>query len=165
MKKLLFILIFFLALFGLGYLNRDVVTAKTNSFIYQSPCAEPKHYSIGRIDKEFGISETAFAEAVSESADIWNTAYGKQLFIYDPESKFTINLVYDNRQSLNSEIGALNSELEQEDTKLKPQIDEYNRKSADLERRIQELNQEIETTIITSSSPGVHKLPESWRID
>lgn len=143
MKKLGFLLIFLIVILGSGYIYKDTVSAEVQNIVYQSPCAVPKQYSIGRVDREFGLSQDQFAQAIIEAAAIWNTAYGKTLFSYDPDASLTVNLIYDNRQTLNTEIGEMNSELKQEDNQLKPQIAEYNRKSADLQRRIDALNQEI----------------------
>jgi len=145
MKKFYWILLTVIILLFFGFLNRDVVVAKVNDALYQSPCDSPRYYSIGRVDREFQMSQTAFQQAVAEAADIWAEAYGKPLFVYDQKAALTVNLIYDARQSLNTEINQLNDELTKEDSALKPEIAEHNRKSADLERRIAALNAEIQS--------------------
>lgn len=143
MKKLA---IFLIVVFVLGivfFLNRDVVLATSSDLLYASPCETPKPYSIGEIDPEFQISESSVKEAVKEASRIWGNEYGKPLFVYDPNSAFTIQLLYDTRQSLNTEIGHLNDELKEKDNSLKPEIDEYNRKSDELQTKIRALNAEI----------------------
>lgn len=134
-----------LVLLAVGIINKDTVLAKTNEFMYQSPCDTPMPYSIGKIDPQFTISKTEFTTDIQNAADVWNTAYGKELFVYDPDSKFTINLIYDNRQSLNNEINQINNDLEKKDHELKPQIEAYKRHSAQLSQQIDELNQEIDS--------------------
>lgn len=154
MKKTGLVLVFILALFGFGNVYRDTVSAEVNNFIYQSPCKTPRHYSIGRVDKEFGLTQAQFKQAIAEAASVWGSAYGKAVFSYDPDAELTVNLIYDTRQSLNTEIGEMNSELKQEDSQLKPQIREYNRKSADLQVRIDALNQEIATWNAKGGAPS-----------
>lgn len=153
MKKILWVLIPIIVLLFFGFLNRDVVSAKVNDALYQSQCDTPRYYSIGRIDGEFQISEPAFQQAVVEAAEIWRVAYGKPLFVYDSEAVLTVNLIYDTRQSLNSEINELNEELTEQDNVLKPEIAEHNRKSADLERRIAALNEEIQSWNARGGAP------------
>src|SRR5687768_14626038 len=104
MRKLFISSIFLLSFVVLGFLNRDLVMAQSQNLIYKSACENPKKYSIGIIDTQFQISKDDFSSAVQEATQIWERAYGKDLFAYDPESDFTINLIYDNRQSLNTEI-------------------------------------------------------------
>lgn len=145
MKKIYFVLIPVVVLLFFGFLNRDIVSAKVNDVLYQSPCDTPKYYSIGRVDSEFQLSRPAFAEAMSEAATIWEVAYGKEVFVYDPKAPFTVDLIYDSRQSLNTEINQMSDALTTEDSALKPEIAEHNRKSKDLERRIAALNEEIQS--------------------
>jgi hypothetical protein len=143
MKKLLWLIPLLLLIFG--FVNRDTVLAKTNQILYQSPCDTPKAYNIGSIDPRFQMSEDELAGVINESAAIWSSAYGKPLFTYDPQAKFTIDLVYDDRQSLNKEINQLNNELKQKDNALKPEIEAYKKRSLDLKARIESLNQEIQS--------------------
>jgi hypothetical protein len=126
-------------------LNRNIVAAKTSAVLYQSPCETPKAYSIGSVDERFNLSRSELEAEIAEAAAIWGAAYGKDLFVYDPESPFTINFIYDDRQSLNEEINHLNDELKEEDQALKPKIDAYKKRSAELKEKIEALNQEIQS--------------------
>lgn len=144
MKKLFWIIPFVVILL-VGVINKDTIIAKTNELIYQSPCDTPTTYRIGTIDQRFAISEAELHSDIQQAADVWNTSYGKPIFSYDPESKFTINLVYDNRQSLNTEINQINNDLEKKDSELKPQIEAYKRQSTQLGQQIDKLNQEIDS--------------------
>ncbi|NBV41763.1 hypothetical protein EBR96_03220 [bacterium] len=58
----------------------------------------PIRYSIGRVDKRFGISESQLREAISLAEEIWETPLKMELFEYDPSAALKINLVYDGRQ-------------------------------------------------------------------
>lgn len=70
-------------------------------FIYQKtlgPCDRPLEYSIGRFDAKFGISKDEFKTYIAESEKVWEEALGKDIFIYNPDADFEINLIYDERQ-------------------------------------------------------------------
>ena len=85
--------------FGLAYLNLN-------------PCHLPTRFSIGQIDSRFGISKADVEKLATNSADRWNKAIGKGTLFYDPSAKFSINLVYDDRQAnrdkLKTEVSGLN---------------------------------------------------------
>ena len=68
-----------------------------------SPCLPPLHYAIGTVDPQFGISREQFITLVNEATATWEKTTGKDLFVSDPNAPFTINLVYDERQSKTQE--------------------------------------------------------------
>lgn len=63
------------------------------------PCDKPLKYKIGRFDQKFGIDEFTFREEITKAESIWEKVANKDLFQYDRNAKFTINLVYDERQA------------------------------------------------------------------
>jgi len=70
-------------------------------FVYQKtlgPCDRPLEYSIGRFDTQFGISKESFKTYVTESEKVWEKALNKDVFVYNPDADFKINLIYDERQ-------------------------------------------------------------------
>lgn len=68
------------------------------TLIPRDPCRTVLHYSIGRFDTNFGISKQEFINSIQKSETVWEKYSGKELFSYDPNAKFTINLIYDERQ-------------------------------------------------------------------
>lgn len=66
----------------------------------QDPCDRPLRYSIGQFDTQFGISEEQFKKYAARSEEVWEKALGREVFVYDPEADFKINLIYDERQIL-----------------------------------------------------------------
>ncbi|ENU29435.1 hypothetical protein F991_02666 [Acinetobacter sp. CIP-A165] len=58
----------------------------------------PIHYRIAEIDPRFNLSSQQVLELTQQAANIWTQETGKQHFIYDPHAKFSIHLVYDERQ-------------------------------------------------------------------
>ncbi len=69
------------------------------AYNYIYPCSQPTRYSIGRYDTSFGLDKEIFLKYTKEAANIWNQALGREQFVYDPEAKFLINLIFDERQA------------------------------------------------------------------
>lgn len=64
------------------------------------PCSTPIPYTFGPIDKRFGLTKEQIVEKTKQATELWNSAYGTQLFVYAPEdtSALPINFIYDKRQ-------------------------------------------------------------------
>jgi len=70
-------------------------------FLYRqtlSPCEKTLEYSIGRFDTQFGISKEDFKSYIAESEKVWEKTLDKNVFVYNPNAEFKINLIYDERQ-------------------------------------------------------------------
>lgn len=65
----------------------------------QHPFDVRLRYAIGHIDPRFGVSESEFKKLTEEAVQIWHRGLGKQVFVYDPDAKLKINLIYDERQA------------------------------------------------------------------
>ncbi len=61
-------------------------------------CPVPIKYQVGEVDARFGISEAEVKEALSLAEAVWEEAAGFELFAYDEEADFPVNLIYDERQ-------------------------------------------------------------------
>ncbi len=68
------------------------------SLILTDPCPLPVTYSIGSIDGRFNYSAEKLAIAINKAERVWEEELGRELFVHDPDSQFTVNLVYDERQ-------------------------------------------------------------------
>ncbi|MCH7337871.1 matrixin family metalloprotease [Acinetobacter sp. NIPH 2699] len=68
-----------------------------SSHIHES-VQTPLHYRIADVDPRFNLSTQQVLELTQQAANIWTQETGKQHFIYDPQAKFSIHLVYDERQ-------------------------------------------------------------------
>ena len=143
MKKIFLYLIVLSVFFGLAFTFREPLLSKTDELIYYSPCSQPIAYRIGKIDPQFKISKKQFSSDILKASGIWNQIEGKNLFTYDPDAKLTINMVFDKRQYLVSQIDALGSQLEDEEKTLTPKIQEYENRVLDFNRQISELNSQI----------------------
>lgn len=143
MKKL-FALIVLLAAFGyfgytlntLGYLNPDHLLAV-------SLCDKPIAYKIGEVDDRFELSREEFTARTQVASQMWNQAYGKPLFIQDPQAELTVNLVYDDRQSLNNQITDLQTQVKSELSDLKERVEDYKQRSAAFDQKIQQFKEEV----------------------
>ncbi len=150
-RKLFVLIVATLLLTSIGYQNRVPLARALDKVIYYGPCDKPISYSIGTIDPQFNITKDELLTDAKEAGEIWSTAIGKTLFAYDPKAEFTINLEYDERQSLTNEINQLDSELKQKDANLKkqneilkPEIAAYQKRVAEYKRRVYKLNTDID---------------------
>lgn len=144
MKKLVFWVALLLAILGLGFQNRIVLAETIENVIYHSPCDTPIHYRIGAVDSRFNITREEFLSSIEDAEDIWSSSYGKTLFVYDPKGQLSVNLVYDERQSLNNQITELDRELAEKKGAIDPRIEEYKSRSIEFDKKVTALNQEID---------------------
>lgn len=115
-----------------------------SNLLYHTPCAEPIRYSIGTIDERFEITEQQLVSDLAKAEEGWESTTGRNLFAYDPSATLKVNLVYDRRQDLSNQIYDLKDQIEQDKNSLKPEIEEYERRSQAFRQRLSNLNQEIE---------------------
>jgi chromosome segregation ATPase len=93
-----------------------VASISYSGYVYiAGPCRAPLEYSVGRLDEGFKMSESEFLKAIAEAEAIWEEGIGKDLFVYDPDGKLPVNLIYDERQATADRNEAL--ELEVDETK------------------------------------------------
>jgi hypothetical protein len=152
MKKIIGIVLLIVLLF-VGYQNRTAFASGVEGIFYNSPCETPRTYTIGEIDPRFNISKEDFLSATQEAASMWKNAKGETLFVYDPESKLPISLIYDERQYLNTQIENLNNQVEQQKDELKPEIADYEQRAAEFKRRNAALNERITYWNTQSGAP------------
>jgi len=72
-------------------------------------CLTPISYRIGALDSRFGITREDFGRAVEEAAGLWESAWGRKLFVRGGAVK--INLVYDNRQEATKRVIAARASI------------------------------------------------------
>ncbi len=143
MKKLVWVILLFSVLMG-GYVFKTPIVASANNILYQSPCETPKTFRIGNIDKKYNITREEFIESINDAGKLWSNQYGKALFIYDPEGDIEVNLVYDQRQFLSSQINDLNTKVKSQQDTLDPKISDYQKRTAEFRTKATQLNAEIE---------------------
>jgi len=86
------------------YLSMSLYTiALAQSHVSNISFNQPLKYKIDYIDPRFHISKEQFVQIGQEAAEIWQKETGKTYFIYDSEAELTINLVFDNYQTVQNE--------------------------------------------------------------
>lgn len=142
MKKFIFLILAIILGAGI-YFGRGQALAVYNQYMYYSPCDAPLGYSTGELDPRFGYSEEQFRAVAGGAAEAWNKAYGQNLLAYDPKATLTINLIFDERQSLLSEVEEIKTEVEKNEKKLTPTIAEFDRMKADFLSRQNAFNDKV----------------------
>ncbi len=143
MKKVIWLVLLFSLLMG-GYIFKDPLTAYAENILYYSPCDTPRTFRIGSIDDKYSITPEQFIENVNDAGELWNAQYGKDLFIYDPKGDIEVNLVYDQRQFLSSQINELNTRVKTQQNDLDPKIADYKSRTEAFRAKAAQLNAEIE---------------------
>lgn len=122
------------------------------------PCSKPITYAIGNVDPRFHISPADFQKTVLSAETIWENPIGRNLFQYDPNSNFKINLIYDDRQErtqesqkLENQLGTLENSHEEIigqynnlSAAYKKRLDSYNKAVAQYEKSLADYNQEVD---------------------
>lgn len=114
--KILFYLIIIIGLYsvwGIILTNKDQTREAVQSVkkFVNPPCRHPLEYSIGEVDPQFRISRDDFIGLVQEAEIIWEDPTGKNLFQYNPNAQFKINLIYDERQEATKEAEKIEKDL------------------------------------------------------
>lgn len=129
---------FFFTKYGSSYV--ELVKSK----IDKSLCEKPVTYKIGLVDDGFDISEEDLMKKIEEASKVWETAYGNPLFVYNPESKLDINLIYDERQENLVALGEIEGDVYDKKLSLEEENKIYEQKVADLEAQIADLSEQID---------------------
>lgn len=88
-------------LLGMTYQNRNHPQVRYNNLLdrIQHPFDTRLRYRIAEVDPRFGLSEDELKRISQQATDIWKTGTGKDYFVYDPNAKLSIHLIYDQRQN------------------------------------------------------------------
>lgn len=140
MKKLLFLP--FLAVILIFFLNPNTQSFLANKLSY-SLCDQPIKYKIDTVDPKFNLSRQEFTSDVDQATQIWEQPVGKDLFVDDPKGELSINLIFDERQSLTNQINQLENQVQENKQNLTPQINEYKKESADFETKLENFKKEV----------------------
>ncbi len=143
MKKLIFLIIAVVSII-MGYVYKTPLVTYADSILYASPCDIPRTYRIGSIDPKYNMTRDNFIASINQAGSIWSSSTGKNLFAYDPKGNIEINLVYDQRSLLNTQINDLNSKVKEQQSELDPKIADYKRRAGEFRAKINKLNSDIE---------------------
>ena len=124
-------------------------------------------YRIAEVDPRFGLSKQQVIQLSQQATDIWKLGTGKDYFIYDPNAKLTIHLIYDERQDESNQRRQQLGNIEQnqqiwsnKNQKLKQLKDEIDRanilldtKKIQLDAQLDQYNQQI---AMMNQNGGIH---------
>ncbi len=144
MRKLLIFLLLIFFGSGLIYTYRQPLETTIHSIVYYSPCNTPIQYKIGQVDPQFNITTQQFTYDVGEAAGIWNSAEQKSLLLYASKGNLTINLIFDGRQQVSTQISNLNTQVQNEKNAIDPKIAEYNRLSQQFQTQLDQFKSEAD---------------------
>lgn len=113
--------------------------------VFLLPCEVPLRYSIGSFDGRFGITEAAFRQEIVTAEQVWEQALGKELFAYDPDAPFKVNLIFDERQQQT----LAGQELEQSLSETKIKQETLTEKNEVSFKRYQKALEEYEALLTT----------------
>lgn len=158
-KRLKYLFLFILISFwGIFLANKEYFRNSIREIAgLDKPCSKPIEYSIGEVDQGFGISKDAILENSVQAEKIWEIESQKELFKYNPEADFKINLIFDERQQSSDEASDLENRLEKLDvahdstlqeysllkSKYSQRLNDYNDKVAEYEKRMKEYNKNV----------------------
>jgi predicted nucleic acid-binding Zn-ribbon protein len=122
------------------------------------PCSAPFEYAIGAVDPQFNLSAEDFLAVTQEAEKIWEVQSGKNLFSYNPNAEFRINLIFDSRQLASNEADKLAENLDQlevEQAKIADQYEDlsgtyeqkmakYKKSLANYEKKLADYNEAVE---------------------
>lgn len=127
-------------------------------FSTENICPVPITYQLGDIDSRFNINDVEAKKVLSDAENLWEEALGRDLFIYDEDSSFTLNFIYDERQQLASTEEEWRLALDAKEEKglemveeVKKQTEEYEQEQkkylesrADYENKLTAYNEKVE---------------------
>ncbi len=138
---------------NLGF-DFELILSKTKEVLgfKVAPCREPIPYALATFDTKFNISKEYFLGALAEAEAVWEVPYGKNLFVYKPESSASdilkINLIYDYRQEATSKLNSLGfivkdtrASYEELKGKLATLKDKYEKDKVTFNAMVQSFNQ------------------------
>lgn len=144
MKKSLLNLALTLGILAIFLRIATLPYSSQTKFLYFSPCNNPIHYRIDTVDPKFGLSKEEFTRDVAQAANTWDRAIDKNIFVEDPQGKLGVNLIYDERQTLNKQIINLQNQIQNQQSSLKPSVADYEKQTAEFRQKLADLNAQID---------------------
>lgn len=143
MKKIaLGVIIFLTAVFISN--SKSGNSLSLNKLFYYSVCDTPIKYKVDTVDAEFNLSTEKFEKYTDDAIKIWENSINKNLFEFDPKGQLSINLIYDERQSLTNKIIQLEDTVNADKQSLNPKVIEHEKQSADFQQKADQLNKQVE---------------------
>jgi predicted Zn-dependent protease len=118
----------------------ETIKEKITGVESKKDCNKILEYSLGSVDKSFGLSRDQFLKSIKEAEGVWEKGAGRDLFNYSGSGHLKINLVFDQRQAdtlrMNKTLEGINSD----EDKLKAVKIEYDNLTAKLKQKEESFN-------------------------
>lgn len=139
MKKwFIFIILFIIA--GYIFYDEGFVNKISDS---ETVCKKTLQYSMGNFDSRFGITKEKFINTMKEAEAIWEEPIGLDLFNYNPNTQFKINLVFDERQKEVMDEKNTKEQLEKSELSLDVLEKEYDSLSSLYNQKLADYNNSL----------------------
>ncbi|MFH7767394.1 matrixin family metalloprotease [Acinetobacter sp. BSP-28] len=151
--RLMLLSLLVIFLLGMTYQNRNHPQVRNNNLLdrIQHPFDTRLRYRIAEIDPRFGLTEHEIKQISQQATDIWKEGTGKDYFVYDPNARLTIHLIYDQRQNESvqrrQQIGQIQQSQQlwsNKNLQLKQFKDELERTNAELETKKNQLDMQLQ---------------------
>lgn len=143
MKPLVLLVLTITSLLFIAFSSERITANGIRNFLNYSVCNNPIPYRIGIIDSGYDLDSKSLKTITQKAADVWNDMAQKTLFFYDPRADFTVNLVYDNRQELTSQINQKENSLSEKKADLKSREIAFNEDAQNFEKQVQEYKKTV----------------------
>ncbi|OTG57358.1 matrixin [Acinetobacter sp. ANC 3903] len=147
---LLGLLLIFLS--GMTYQIRNHPQIRYNKLLdrIQHPFDTRLRYRIAEVDSRFGLTEHELKQISQQATDIWKDGTGQDYFVYDPQARLSIHLIYDQRQNdsvqRRQQLGHIQQSQQlwsNKNQQLKQFKDELDRNNAELETKKNQLDSQL----------------------
>ncbi len=122
-------------------------------------CPVPIAYRLGDIDVRFDITTDEAKKVLTDAEAMWENAVGRNLFVYDENTSFALNFIYDERQQLASTEEEWRMDLDRQEAESREILEqvkvsakqyevlqaEYDQDRARYESRLSSYNEEVES--------------------
>lgn len=146
MKKFFqyFIIITLFSAWGIILQNKAFVRETVSEFTGLGlPCAKPFQYAVGTVDPRFNLSANNFLAEIGEAEKIWEAQSGKNLFEYNPDAQFKLNLIFDERQVASNEADKLADNLGQLEATHQKIANQYEDLSGTYEKKMAKYDADV----------------------
>ncbi len=130
-------------------------------------CPVPISYRLGDFDERFLITKEEATEVLADAERVWEEALGRDLFVYEDDSTFAVNFIFDERQQLARTEEEWRMNLDKQELLSTSAIErvkaegvvyqalqaDYEEKRTAYETRLSSYNEEVETYNAEGGAP------------
>ena len=122
---------------------KEVAQKVESSLGSSSKCSEPIRYAIGAVDPRFGIDRDTLKADMLKAEAIWEKATRTDILLYDENSDFKVNLVFDDRQKATLKSKELEGKLNDVQSLQKGISKDYDALSSQYDKKKSQYESEV----------------------